>query len=294
MGDNKKYVVNDMVSEFYEIFYAEDVVDEEKTLYHMHDFYEIHITLAGKGVFFLDGNFHELDAGTIVLIHSGDLHRIVAQQSGYFERIYMFITPEFLKKYSTKHTDLTKCFEPIGDIKSKIIKTDVVNIIEFIKHSLSIPNSNNYGEDLMYEQALINFIFFINKAVLLENQNLIKQIKPENELINNVIVYINNNLGEDLSLTAVSSKFYISKYHLSHKFKEITGISFHNYVQKKRLYYSKQLLTKYNNATLVYNKCGFESYSYFLKSFKKEYGITPKEFINLSKQGKKLLFNYPH
>ncbi|TCK98590.1 AraC family transcriptional regulator [Natranaerovirga hydrolytica] len=294
MKDKMNYIANTMVSDLYEIFYIEELVDEDKTLYHLHDFYEIHITLSGNGLFYLDGTMHELSAGTVLLIHSGDLHRIVAQKSSYFERMYIFVTPEFIENSSTKHTNLKNCFQPIGNVKSKILKTSIVELIDHLKHFMKPPNLKNYGEDLLYEQALVNFLLYLNKLVLNKESEITRDVSPQNELMDRVIKYVNNNLKEDLSLYAVASHFYISKYHLSHKFKEVTDITFHNYVLKKRLFYAKQLLRKHNNANLIYSDCGFKSYSYFLKAFKKEFGITPKEFMNLTKKGNKMYFNKHH
>lgn len=40
--------VNTMVSDQYEIYHVKDVVSQNKTIYHHHDFYEIHATLKGE------------------------------------------------------------------------------------------------------------------------------------------------------------------------------------------------------------------------------------------------------
>lgn len=43
--------VNTMVSDQYEIYHVKDVVSPNKTLYHHHDFYEVHATLKGTAFF---------------------------------------------------------------------------------------------------------------------------------------------------------------------------------------------------------------------------------------------------
>ncbi len=294
MHTHSNYLASFMVSDQYEIYCIEDIVEEDKTQYHSHDFYEIHITLSGQGLFYLDGVYHKIDAGSILLVHHGDLHRICAQRSSYYERMYIYITPEFLKSRSTKFTNLEKCFQPIGASKSKIIKADIVDLIEYIKVFINTPNTKNYGEDILYEQTIINLLIYLNKLVINENFEAIGDVSNKNEFITNVINYVNENLSEDLSLDTVADKFFVSKFHLAHKFKEITDMTFHNFVLKKRLIYAKQLLRKYKNSSNVYADCGFKSYSYFLKSFKKEYGMTPKEFINLSNTSTPMYFNETH
>lgn len=69
--------VNTMVSDQYEIYHVKDVVSQNKTIYHHHDFYEIHATLKGEATFYLNGRQFTIKAGSVLLIHSNDLHRIV-------------------------------------------------------------------------------------------------------------------------------------------------------------------------------------------------------------------------
>ncbi len=283
-------LANSMVSDDYEIYCVEDFVNETITQYHSHDFYEIHITLSGESVFYLDGNYQKINSGTVLLINHGDMHRICAQESNYYERIYIYVTPNFLKKYSTKLSNLEKCFEPIGNTKSKILNINMAEIIDFLKVFAEQKETNIYGDDLIFEQNLIRFLIYINKCVINEDFEIIGGKKSSNQLIDNVIEYVNLNLCGDLSLEKVSDEFFISKYHLSHKFKEITEMTFHNFVTKKRLNYSKQLLRKQKTTSEVFSECGFSSYSYFLKAFKKEFGITPKEFTTQLAKSKNMHF----
>ena len=91
----RKSQVNSMISDQYEIFHVKDMVSPEKTIYHYHDFYEVHCTLKGVATFFLDGHQFDVEAGTVLLIHYHDLHRIIKQSTDDFERMYIFLTPDF-------------------------------------------------------------------------------------------------------------------------------------------------------------------------------------------------------
>lgn len=291
MNSISNNLTDSMVSDDYEVYCIEEVVNESVTQFHSHDFYEIHITLSGEATFYINGDFKTISAGTILLIDSGDLHRICAQQSTYFERLFIYITPQYLKKRSTKLSNLDKCFEPIANTRSKVLNIDIVEIMDFLKIFSEQQNTESYGDDLLFEQALINLIIYINKRVINDEFVVIGGKKSSNQLIDNVIYYVNQNLSSNLSLYEVASQFFISKYHLSHKFKEITNMTFNTFVNKKRLNYSKQLLRSGIYTSEVYIKCGFSSYSYFLKAFKKEFGITPKEFTNRSNKSSNLIFN---
>ncbi|MGC6767996.1 AraC family transcriptional regulator [Enterococcus sp. LJL51] len=268
-----------MISNDYEVFHVKDFVIQEKTLYHYHDFYEIHCTLMGTAEFYLDGQQYLLKPGSVIFIHNLDLHRIVKQNSDFFERVYMFITPSFLKKRSSKYTNLERCFHPTGRTKSKIIQTDPEKLRYYLSLIEAPADKKEYGLDLMYEQQFVNFLVYLNKLVMNEEKEVQPKQATENTLIEDLMNYVSENLSEPLTLDDVAKEFFVSKYYISRTFKSSTGFTFHNYVLKKKLLYAKQLLVTYKNSNEIYLQCGFKSYPHFLKCFKKEFGMTPKEFL---------------
>ncbi|WP_270344479.1 AraC family transcriptional regulator [Enterococcus thailandicus] len=284
--------VNTMVSNQYEIYHVENVVSQSQTLYHYHDFYEVHATLKGKATFYLNGRQFTIEEGNILLIHSNDLHRIVRQSSDIFERVYIFITSSFLESRSTQWSKLTSCFKPLGDKRSRILKVPP----ELLKEKLAFidcpPSKHSYGEDIKYEQTLVDYFIFLNKIVQKEEQTYVENAVILNERVEQMLEYISKNLSHPLTLEEMEKKFFVSKYHITREFKKYTGFTFHQYVMKKKLLYAKQLLKEYHSSSAIYSKCGFTSYPHFLKAFKKEFGLTPKQFLKRNTQNQ--IVHYKH
>ncbi|HEX2944743.1 MAG TPA: hypothetical protein VHT96_02170 [Clostridia bacterium] len=65
-----------------------------------------------------------------------------------------------------------------------------------------------------------------------------------------IMVYINLNLFEHITLDVLSNRFSYSKYHLHRKFKDIVGITLNDYIKKRRDVYRKYL--KKYKAEIVY------------------------------------------
>ena len=124
-----------------------------------------------------------------------------------------------------------------------------------------------------------DFILRINRLVH-------EQIEPEKtevdaSLYSNLAEYIEEHLEEELSLEKLAEEFYVSKYHIAHVFKENVGLSIHQYITKKRLSLCQEAIRSDTNITEVYQAYGFGDYSSFYRAFKKEYGISPKEYRDM-------------
>ena len=86
------------------------------------------------------------------------------------------------------------------------------------------------------------------------------------------------NLSTDLSLDNTAKMFYISKSTISNTFRKEMGISFYRYVTQRRLVASKNMILENTQLETIANQVGFSDYSSFYRTFKSEYGISPRQF----------------
>lgn len=295
VSKQKNINVNTMVSDQYEIFFVKDQVDQSKTLYHTHDFYEIHCTLHGNAYFFLGGRQIILEEGSILLIHPQEIHRIIRQTTDCFERVYIFLTPEFLQNRSTKQGHLEACFEStIGHLKSRVLKINLAHLMKYMGKLKKQPDKKCFGSDIFYEQQLIDFIIYLNQLVLQDEHTSITKYGVENKRIEAIIEYISTNLDQPLTLAEIEKAFFVSKYYVMREFKKYTGFTLHQFILNRRLAYAKQLLKEQRQASEIFAICGFKSYSHFLKCFKREFNLTPKEFLKQNKSNQMLYFDHYH
>lgn len=124
---------------------------------------------------------------------------------------------------------------------------------------------------------LLEFLIYLNRAYF-SRPSMFHKEYLENEKVNEVLAYIDENLSSDLTLERLADLCFISKYHLAHQFKACTGMPVYRYIIKQRVTAARNLICSGLSATEACMQCGFNDYSNFLKAFKREFGCTPKAF----------------
>jgi AraC-like DNA-binding protein len=249
---------------------------------HHHDFYECYLYMSGDVTYLIEGISYNLQLGDIVLINTRELHQaIVNSMKIPYERIVLWINKSFLQGLSTPEIDLTLCFESLA--KKNVIRADIENqqnIKTLLNKLLSLENYKVPGKTLLYKAYIIELAIYLNNLAFNDKSHLDITVQ-KNHLIEGIIEYINNHIDEDITLDELSKESYLSKFHLSREFSKHTGTTIHRYIVQKKLILAKELILKDYPINSVYKQAGFGDYSNFFRSFKNEYGVTPKQFYNI-------------
>lgn len=105
--------------------------------------------------------------------------------------------------------------------------------------------------------------------------------EPVSHTISNILKYIDDNIGFDLSLNSIANKFDINISCLSILFKNRTGIYFKDYVLRKKVEKAQILLRDPRlRIKEVSNIVGYQDEKYFTNIFKKFTGMTPSQYKN--------------
>ena len=94
-------------------------------------------------------------------------------------------------------------------------------------------------------------------------------------VIDQILKYIEQHYTEDLSLKTISRLFYINPVYLGRIFKISTGISFNDYINKIRIKEAKKMLRvdDYKISDII-KKLGYQNQEYFYRVFRKYEGIS--------------------
>lgn len=99
------------------------------------------------------------------------------------------------------------------------------------------------------------------------------------EVIKNAKKFIKNNLDKSLSVCNIAEMLYINPTYFSRLFKNNTGEGCNNYIVKKKMEKAKYLLqTTTMRISKIAELVGYKDTNYFSLTFKKQIGVTPRDF----------------
>lgn len=100
------------------------------------------------------------------------------------------------------------------------------------------------------------------------------------EPIRKIILYIHFHYEEDLNLIFFANMLYMNKCYLSTLFKKETNYNLTDYVHMVRMQRAVILLQQSAmSITTIATSCGYNSVNYFIRIFKRTYGISPKQYL---------------
>ena len=106
-----------------------------------------------------------------------------------------------------------------------------------------------------------------------------------NDLIVNILKYIDENLYSKISIEELSYKFFFNKDYIMRLFKKETGMTIINYINKKRIYNSLVSLRETSDSILKIGLLyGYTSLEYYSETFNNVLGVSPKIYRNLYKR----------
>ena len=260
-------------------------------LMHKHDFFEL--------VYVYEGEFTQQIESTKLPMHTGDLCLIPPgvhhslDVCNYSIVLNILITEVKFKNIifnELKADNLISSFF-IGNVYSE-------NVNDFI---IFHTNGDRQIQDLILDMCLeqINgedyYRYMLNADILkllglllrsYEKTCDVPRIRKKKDSENfSILQYIEQNY-RSLTLQELAEHFHYSAQHMSHRLKQITGMSFTEYLLRKRMKISADLLTNTNvKVKTIGENTGYQSQEHFIRTFRKYYGVTPGAYRAMHRKG---------
>lgn len=275
-----EYEKKGYLNQDFRIFHLVDESQREFS-YHYHDFYKLVIFIRGDVTYCIEGKSYELAPYDMVLVNAGEVHRPIVHSLRPYERIIIYISPQFLQSYRQADYDLGLCFEKVRKEQSNVLRMPSMKNSKLYQVCRELESSfkdTDYASGLYQNILFLEFMIQLNRAAVHDALDF-TETAAANDKILNILSYINEHLTEDVSIDLLAEHFFISKYYLMHSFKEETGYTIGNYLSAKRLRYAKELISGGIPVTQACFECGFKNYSTFSRAYKKNFKVPPTQHI---------------
>ena len=246
---------------------------------HWHDEFEIIYVRSGFLTVSISGESYIGKTGEAFVVSPGNLH-LMGSQTGTVD-YYTFLFP--LKYISFRTDDMLdeKLLEPLNSGHLMIcprVKDTAKELCEQLVETYMAKNKKIESEitaQIKTKRILLQFILEMwEKGFVIENDK-----SGRNTVEKEMISYIQQNFKEKISLKEFGELFHLSEKYISRYFKEHFHITLSQYITHLRLEYAKQLLQDTDTpVTEIAMQSGYQNVSYFIRSFKKTYGVSPLKY----------------
>lgn len=243
-----------------------------------HDTYEIFYAIQGQSTIQIEGKIFNLDTGNILAINPYESHSIIKVEGKLLNISFplFFLKNAGIEKLEYRisrniNTALTD---------NSTLKGGLDYIAENINNLQDIPTKTTF---IGYGYVLIGQLLskHSHKIDLVQLNSLSRRF----DYVKAALDYIQDHYADDISIATLANELNLSPSYFSHTFKNTTGETPLENIEKVRLAHAKQLiLESHLEMWQIANKTGFASLKAMNKVFKKYYFTTAYQWKKLKKK----------
>ena len=267
------------LTEDYRLFHLRDN-REVKLDYHYHEFDKLVLQLSGRVTYNIEGKSYLLQPMDILLVSRNLIHLPVIDTSETYERMVLWISRDFLARFSQEKDDLALCFDQTAQRQFHLYRPRGEDRQRYRELFDAVKEAKNgdFAAKLLSDTCVLQLMIALNRDVLTSGTPVETSSYRFDPKMEEITQYIREHLGEDLSIEHLAGTFYLSRYYLMHRFKEVYGCTVQQYIRQKRLQHAAEQIRQGIPVLKAAEDAGFGDYSVFLRAFRSAYGNSPRNW----------------
>ena len=261
MPDRKEINKRGYLKEDFRLFHLKDS-RAQKVDYHYHAFDKLILLLGGKVTYVVEGVTYFLQPWDLLLVGHDLIHRPIIDPAEPYERVVIWLGREWLERRSDPGEALDTCFDTTRERGFHLLRFDAERRLHYMQRIQQLEEAlrdRSFGAARMADTLCQQMLIDVNRDVLrsrtAQEERDSYRVDPKME---EVLRYILDHLGEELTVESLSKRFFISRYYLMHRFKAVTGYTVHQYISQKRLLRAGELIRAGVPVMKAAEQAGFE------------------------------------
>lgn len=250
----------------------------------------IHISLLASGSFRVlkkgCKEYLNIKTGTIQFAHF-DEHDVEMEMSAVNEKLHytrLFLSKKFYLEL-LENENWTKNDFFYNEVKNGrhvdfgVVKTTMnYQIIEMLNEIAENAYEGSLGN--YYLLSKLKELFLMTHIFRSETESLPDTIKSDEiEKLEVVKIYLEKHYDETPTIKQLSRMVLLNEFKLKNGFKEVYNFTIHAYITQLRMGKAKKMILEEVSVNEVSAVLGYKSVSHFIASFKKYFGVTPKQVV---------------
>ena len=235
--------------------------------HHIHDTCEIYVNIRGDVSFMVENEVYPVKRGEAIITRPYEYHHCIYHSKAVHEHYWILFEPngneELLKPFFDR---------PLGKENHITFKDDGgEKLIALCERLLEADR-----DELSYQMDFIKMIQILNSGNTRKSGGGVAQslLRPTLDLIDEL-------LPEPISVEQLAQRSNVSVNTLERWFKSELDMTPKEFILRKRLGLATSILRDGGNVQQAGLDSGFNDISYFIKLFKRYYGMTPLKFVKL-------------
>ncbi len=226
--------------------------------------FELELPIVEGGISYIDSDSHAISENLVISAKPGQMRHTRLPFKCYYVHIAL---------------NEGRIFDMLSSFPNYVELENADEIKELFTALCEYYDSGIPEDEMMLQSLLMRLIYTLNRYV--QSYKIKHSPKRNNhEVIDKTLAYINANLTEDLSLTALCERANFTPVYFHKLFKASTGKTLQKYVEEQRIKKANALLLAGEmTLTQIAYECGFSSQSYFSCVFKRYTGKTPRDYV---------------
>lgn len=267
------------------IYRASKATGAEELIAHRHREIELIYMREGEMDFFVGTERHHLLGGDLLVVPPYAVHRIPAHANGRTAHDCICFSASLLCDAALRGRLEGK--GSLGAYRVPASEEASEGLSAYMQTAFSACETGAVGWELTAVGALSLLFGELCRRGAFSAE---KSTSEDADLAREVIAYVDAHFAEPLSSRSLSAVFHMSQSHFCRVFKAVFGATFEKYLLAYRLERARAALrVEALSVTEIAYRTGFHSGSYFGKSFRARYGVSPRDYrrAETGKQGRK-------
>jgi AraC-like DNA-binding protein len=251
---------------------------------HWHDHFEIALVLEGRGRFLFGRRRLAAQGGDLFFIDNSQPHVALAEPGERLRLLLVLFRPELLAAPGCRELDLGYLAPFRVDERSWSPRVAggtplAARVAPVLGELRAIHERHDASERHLADATLRTALALVNRERHVAAAATARAAADRREQIRPVLAYVDRHCGESVTLGDVAALVHVSPSRVRHVFKDVTGVSFKEYLTSVRVAEAKRLLLSTDlSVAEIARSVSYTNLHQFYRVFYRSCAMSPGEY----------------